>query len=345
MTAIMTSAIPGAPFCALVRLDAGDARAAVAVLEAHPAGLPRAPTDLTRALGASQGLLLLRGLEAISQEPPLLVRLSRLFGLVVENYLDTGMEPNKVHPSVPEILIVSIAAPVHQPTPARPVPALTAEGALPVCFPHRRGWHTDQSYRRPPPDISLFYAVQPAPAGQGQTLYANGTGAYAALSPAMQKRIEGLHGIHVKPRSGRSEQAVRAGETPKPLSPLEQPQRQPLVRTHPVTGQRALFLCEAGQMDWISGPIEGLGKGPDGEGAALLYELMAHYTSPPFTYVHEWQRGDLVVYDNRSTILAATWFDSDRHQRVMWRTTVWGNPGAEYAGVAKSWVGAGAVRD
>lgn len=91
-------------------------------------------------------------------------------------------------------------------------------------------------------------------------------------------------------------------------------------------------------MDWIDGPFEGLEPGPDGEGARLLYDLMRHYTQPRCVYVHEWRAGDLIIYDNRCTIHAATWFDADRHERVMWRTTIRGNPGAEYAGEAPSWL-------
>jgi taurine dioxygenase len=111
-----------------------------------------------------------------------------------------------------------------------------------------------------------------------------------------------------------------------------------VVRTHPVTGKRALYLCEAGQMDWIQGPFAGLEPGPDGAGAELLYTLMAHYTQPQFTYTHNWDEGDLIIYDNRTLVHAATWFDAEAHPRLMWRTTVFGNPGEVYAGEAKSWV-------
>jgi len=55
-------------------------------------------------------------------------------------------------------------------------------------------------------------------------------------------------------------------------------------------------------------------------------------------HVHEWTPGDLVVWDNRCTIHAATWFDAAREARVMWRTTVSGNPGPAYAGEARSWL-------
>ena len=323
--------LPGANFGGLVTFSGGaDAQAAVAAVEAAPNVLPQMLYDWN-------GFLFLRGMHAIADDAALLVRLSRPFGKEVENYQETLTDPTKVHQTVPEILVVSNVPPVKRAPPARPNPPLTADGKLPTQFPHRRGWHTDQSYRRPPPDLSLFFAAVAAPKDQAQTLYANGILAYEALSPKMKERVDDLQGIHAKPGSGRSESAVLAGETPEDLGPEAQPQRQPVVRTHPVTGQRALFMCERGQMDWIDGPFVGMEPGPHGDGAKLLYELMSHYTSPAFTYTHEWEQGDLVIYDNRSLIHAATWFDADKHDRVMWRTTVWGNPGEEYAGEDKSW--------
>ncbi|MCA8928810.1 MAG: TauD/TfdA family dioxygenase [Alphaproteobacteria bacterium] len=186
--------------------------------------------------------------------------------------------------------------------------------------------------------MSLFYCHRPAPPDQAQTLYADGVAAYAALPDDLKARVEGLQALHVRPRSGRSPLQLRAGERPKPLPPHEQPQPQPVARTHPVTGQTALFLCEYGQLDWQNGPFVGLEPGPDGEGARLAVQLMHHYTDPRFVYAHEWRQGDLIVYDNRCTIHAATWFDADRYERIMWRTTVRGNPGPDYAGEAPSWI-------
>lgn len=323
--------LPGATFGGLVRFGAADARVAVESLEAAPEALPRA-------LYESDGLLLLTGMQAVSEAPELLVRLSRLFGPEVEDYHETLSAKHMIHEHVPEIFMVSNLPPANRQPPAQPDPPLTADGGLPTQFPHRRGWHTDQSFRRPPPDVSLFYAVIPAPKGQGQTLYANGIAAYEALSTDLKARVDGLEGIHVMPGTGRSEPAVKAGEMPEDLLPHQQPQRQPVVRVHPVSGKRALYLCEAGQMDWTQGPFVGMEPGPDGDGAKLLYELMTHYTQPQFTYAHEWDAGDLIIYDNRTLVHAATWFDAAQHGRLMWRTTVMGNPGEMYAGEAKSWI-------
>jgi len=328
--------LPGARFGGRVRLPGGDARASIAAAEAAPDALPQA-------LAAAAGLLLLPGLDAIAAEPALLLRLSRLFGPQVEDYRHTLTARNMVHPEVPEIFVVSNVPPVSRQPPPRPEPPLDAAGCLPTRYPQRRGWHTDQSYRRPPPDISLFFAVEPVPKGEGQTLFADGTAAHAALPAELKARVQGLEGLHVQPGSGRSRDAVLKGEAAKPLAPHERPQRQPVVRMHPVTGKPALYLCESGQMDWIDGPFVGLEPGPHGEGARLLDALMAHLTRPEFVYVHEWNPGDLIVWDNRCLVHAATWFDAERHRRVMWRTTVHGNPGAAYAGERKSWIAEGAT--
>ena len=298
------------------------------------------PTLLSQMMDRYQGLLLIRNMNEISDEPELLLRLSNLFGREVESYHETRMARQNVHPEVPQILLVSNIPPADRAPPPEPNPARNADGTLPTRFPHRRGWHTDQSYRRPPPDVSLFYCVVPAPKDQAQTLYANGTAAYEALSAELKATVNTLVGIHAKPGIGRGEVAVRAGETPKELGPGDWPQCQPVVRVHPITGAAALYLCEAGQMDWVDGPFVGMEPGPDGDGAKLLYELMSHYTDSEFVYTHEWTAGDLVIYDNRTMVHAATWFDAEAHQRLMWRTTVSGNPGPEYVGERKSWLAA-----
>jgi taurine dioxygenase len=324
--------LPGANFGGLLRLrESAGAHALVAAAEAEPDALPRALAD-------SSGLLLLHGMDAMTEAPDLLVRLSRIFGAEVEDYRQTLTPLNMVHDTVPEIFVVANRPPASRAPPRRPDPPLTEDGKLPVQFPHRRGWHTDQSYRRPPPDISLFLAVVPIPQGQGQTLFADGTAAYEALPPALKARVDMLEGLHAPSSAKRTRDAVLAGETPRPLAPHEQSQRQPVARVHPVTGKRALYLCEFGQMDWLEGPFLGMQPGPNGDGAALLFELMAHLTQPQFVYVHEWTRGDLVVWDNRCLVHAATWFDADKEERVMWRTTVSGNPGPAYAGERKSWI-------
>ncbi len=296
------------------------------------------PKPVLDAFYEAHGLMVFRDLNDINDDPSLLVRLSRLFGSEVENYHKTLTPERLIHSQVPEVIVISNLPPMSFPVPDLPDPPTMPDGKLPMQFPHRKGWHTDQSFRRPPPDISLFYAMQPSPKGQGQTLYADGTAAYSSLSREMQQTVAGLSAIHAIPWTGRGEDAVRAGEIPTPLEPHQASQAQPIVRIHPVTGQPALYLCEEGQLDWILGPVADMDTGPDGAGGRLIYKLMTHYTQPQFTYAHDWDAGDLVIHDNRNLLHSATWFDAEQHGRIMWRTTVSGNAGEDYAGERKSWL-------
>jgi taurine dioxygenase len=91
-------------------------------------------------------------------------------------------------------------------------------------------------------------------------------------------------------------------------------------------------------MDFVDGPIQGLETGVHGEGAILLRELLTHVTRDEFVYVHEWAPGDLLIADNRNLLHCATWYDAEQYTRLMWRTTVMGNPGSEYAGESKTWI-------
>ena len=323
--------LPGSSFGQQMSFKAHGLAAAVSALE-------NTPNLLLDALLESDGVLVIRKANAITDDPSLLLRLSHLFGGQVEDYTKTLSTRNMVHTKHPHILVMANRPPSNRQPPPRPDPPLTTSGELPVQFPHRRGWHTDQSFRRPPPDISLFYAVTAAPRGQGQTLYADGYAAYEGLSTTQKRRIESLQGLHSLPWTGRSESAVLAGNELVDLLEHQRSQKQPLVRTHPVTGRKALYLCEDAQMDWVDGPIAGMQPGPGGDGAKLLYEIMGHFTQRKYTYTHEWSDSDLVIHDNRNIIHSATWYDADKYPRHMWRTTVTGNAGPEYEGETPSWL-------
>ena len=205
------TALPGATFGGLLTapINAADL---IFLAEASPTSLPLL-------LNEFNGFLLIKGMEMLEEKPELFLRLSQIFGTEVESYKETRMAKQNVHPEIPEILMVSNIPPADRKPPAQPNPPRNPDGSLPIQFPHRRGWHTDQSYRRPPPDISLFFCVVPAPKGQAQTLYANGIAAYEGLTLEMKTRINSLVGIHAKPGVGRGEVAVRAGEDPiEPVS-------------------------------------------------------------------------------------------------------------------------------
>jgi len=327
----VTRPLASVKFGASVEFAPAPSSAVIDKLEGDPSFLP----DL---LNSSGGLVVLKNLHSLRDDPASLVRISRLLGPEVENYRETLTAERFFHDTVPEVLVLSNRTPCNHFPPPPPEPVIAAAGTFPIQFPHRKGWHTDQSYRRPPPDISLLYALEVPPAGQGQTLYADCTCAYETLSDSLKQSIENRIGIHAPKWVGRSEQAVRDGIAPRTLLPHQQPQHHRLVRRHPVTGKPALYLCEDGQMDFVDGPIKELETGPDGEGARLLYELVTHATQPHNVYVHRWARGDLVIGDNRCLLHTATWYNAKKFTRVLWRTTVMGNPGQEYDGDSKSWI-------
>lgn len=303
--------------------------------------------ELRAAINSGRGLLLARGLVGIASEPGLLVRLSNLFG-VAEDYREGRAAPVYLSDEHPEIAVISNAPPSSRDVPELPAPELAPSGRIPTQYPHRRGWHSDDSFRRPPPDFSLFYAAQPTPHGQGQTLFADMSAAWDALPLELCHEIEhkALVAAHTNPWISRNRDAVLNG-----ASLLAAPARaqafsadggapsvwQPCVCDHPETGRRALYLSDCCQLDFVDGPMGSpshtFSRGVGGDGDALMTALVSHSTHERFVVVHDWERGDLVVYDNRSTMHCATWYNGDKYRREMWRTFVRGNPSPAFGDV------------
>ena len=167
-------------------------------------------------------------------------------------------------------------------------------------------WHTDKPYYATPPAITTLHAVELPPVG-GDTEFANCALAYEALPDATKRRIAGLR-VAFQWEHGR-----RPGYYANDLPPVD----HPLVRTHPETGRKALYLG-----NHATG-IEGM---TEAEGAALLGELLAHTTQPCFTYAHRWRPGDLVMWDNRCLLhRAVANYEMTKYRRVMHRNVVKGS--------------------
>lgn len=185
----------------------------------------------------------------------------------------------------------------------------------PIAIPTERGnyyWHTDKSYHAVPSLLTMLHAVELPPLGGG-TQFANTAMAYAALPDAMKARIGGMRAVH-------SWEASRINCGGRPATEEQKRERppvdHPLVRTHPDTGAKVLYLGNH------AGHIIDL---PDVEGAALLAELLEFATQPRFVYTHAWQPGDLVLWDNRCLVHRALPHDDmTRHRRVLHRTVVTG---------------------
>ena len=178
-------------------------------------------------------------------------------------------------------------------------------------------WHSDITYKAKPPLGSLLYALEVPPEG-GDTLYADMYAAYESLDDETKARLEGLEAIH---RYGdRYQMMAEVDRDRPPLTPeqlAEVPDViHPVVRTHPETGRKALFVNEGFTIG-----IVGL---PEVEGKALLEKLFEHSVHPERVYRHRWRAGDLVMWDNRCTMHRATEYDL-RHVRAMHRTTIQGD--------------------
>jgi alpha-ketoglutarate-dependent taurine dioxygenase len=179
-------------------------------------------------------------------------------------------------------------------------------------------WHTDTSYRRRPSRCSLLYAKEvPHRDGEplGDTVFANTIAAYQALPESMKQRIDGLKAIH------RYSARRRVADSPRPKLTAEQLAEtpdisHPIVRTHPYTGRKSLYVT-AGECVGIEGM-------PEDEAVDLIAELDAHCVRPEFLYRHKWRVGDLLMWDNATSMHLAICDYALPQRRLMHRTTVIG---------------------
>ncbi|WP_420561217.1 TauD/TfdA dioxygenase family protein [Tepidicaulis sp.] len=181
------------------------------------------------------------------------------------------------------------------------------------------GWHSDWSFQETPPAATLLHSKVVPPKG-GDTLYADCARAYEALSPAMKKLLAPLNAVHsaILPYSKKGIFAQEKEERTMQIitsDEAEKTQSHPLVRTHPVTGRKALYVSPVYTVG-----IEGMSNE---ESQWLLGGLYQHMTKPEFIYRHKWRENMLVMWDNRSTLHFAEG-GYDGYLRVMHRTTVAG---------------------
>jgi alpha-ketoglutarate-dependent 2,4-dichlorophenoxyacetate dioxygenase len=172
-------------------------------------------------------------------------------------------------------------------------------------------WHSDASFRAVPSKYSLLSARGPTPEG-ADTEFADMRAAYDALPERTKREIEDYVCEHSLMFSRGSLGFVDYTDEEKEMF---KPVRQRLVRTHPVTGRRSLYLSSH------AGTILGM---PTPEARLLLRDLTEHATQRQFVYVHKWRPHDLVMWDNRQTLHRGRRFD-DTQPRDVRRTTVAGD--------------------
>ena len=199
-------------------------------------------------------------------------------------------------------------------SPVHSISNLDAEGK-PSNSPYVQAnyaWHTDHSFRPQPALMTMLYGLE-LPQHGGDTEFANMTKAYDSLSPQKQQRLAGLRVEH-------SYEYMRRTVTDRPASEDERrdapPVNHPLVRTHPETGRKSLYL------GMYASRVVGM---PDDAGRKLLDELLAHATQPQFVYRHTWHKHDLLLWDNRCLLhRAIPNYAVAKERRVMQRVVVKG---------------------
>ncbi len=166
-------------------------------------------------------------------------------------------------------------------------------------------WHTDTTHAEQPPALTLLLARVLPPYG-GDTMFANAYLAYEGLSDGLRRVVDGLSAVHQG-----TELAATAGLDRQAVTTVH-----PVVRTHPETGRKVLFVNGN-----YTSHFEGWTKE---ESAPLLQYLYAQVARPEYTYRHRWQVGDLIIWDNRCTQHAVVG-DTQGAERVLHRVTIAGD--------------------
>ena len=242
-----------------------------------------------------KGILLFRDQEITREQH---IAFSRRFG-ELDNH---DSLPRDRHPDYPELLLVT---------------NIPKENGQPSDSKYTgQQWHSDLSFTPVPSLGSLLRGITIPPVG-GDTMFTNMYRAYDTLSDGMKKLLEGLHAIHTGSRKIVDLSSDRATEQKK----LNPPIAQPVVRVHPETGRKALYIgdkvsCFVGMTEEESRP--------------LIEYLVKHATRPQFVYRHQWRANDIVLWDNRCTMHIALGDYEDGEIRHLERTTVKGTPSGYY---------------
>jgi len=178
-------------------------------------------------------------------------------------------------------------------------------------------WHADETFLAAPPIITMLHA-QEIPEYGDDTLWTDMELAFDALSPRLREYIDGLTAVHDIALQG--ERDVQLGKNDPAwvaeLISLGHRVEHPVVRRHPVTGTRSLYVNPVYTRFLVGVPPE--------ENELILPYLFRHCTNPHFVYRHRWREGDVVIWDNRTTLHLAV--DAYQGARRMHRVSILENP-------------------
>ena len=210
------------------------------------------------------------------------------------------LKPHRVkrtrHPDHPELTVMGIGT-------------RKADGKVdPAIYNRGGGWHTDSPWDSEICKATQLYALA-IPSFGGDTLFASMYEGYEALPDGLKKRIDGLKAEHVY--GGRTR---RDAELLDPEDRDRPPAIHPIVRTHEETGRKSLYANPYHILR-----IQGLGQS---ESDALIAELTERMVSTTAQYRHQWKVGDIVIWDNRCALHAATGGYPIEEKRIHWRVTI-----------------------
>lgn len=200
------------------------------------------------------------------------------------------------HPDYPELTVMGTGA-------------VKPDGTIDNAIRSRGvGWHTDLPYEDEPAKATQLYGVE-IPTHGGDTLFADMYAAYEALPQALKDRVEPLTArFRYGGRTARGDALL--DDKDKARAPAE----HRIVKVHPETGRKSLYVNPTHILD-----IVGL---DEAESDALLDELFGYMLQPGCQYRHKWQKGDVVIWDNRCSIHSATGDYPPDQKRIHWRVTI-----------------------
>ncbi len=178
---------------------------------------------------------------------------------------------------------------------------------------HGAGWHTDHTNHVRPPKYTSLYAVA-LPSSGGDTAVVNMRAGYAALPDTIKQKSQGMKTVNVFQGSASARYSGQSADAQIERKP--EPVLQPLVRTHPDNGTRALYFHPVKAEN-----IVGMGAA---ESQALLDELLKQAVRPEFTYRHQWRKGDMLIWDNRAALHRAHFDYNPDEYRLLYRVLVRG---------------------
>lgn len=277
------------------------------------------------------GLLAVRGDDLCELAPDELIAWSNVFGDV--EYKAQVAREDKMVKGFPILRIGNIKDEAGKPAAQLAiVPQLRTDADIRYNPETRRPvWHTDSTFRQHPPIGSVFHCRQ-SPAAGGETLFADTRTAYARLDSAAKTKLADLEAVCSVAHHDKKISLYSPGYpvlTPEQRA-ANPPNRVPIVLEHPVSGIPALYglnssTCAILPKDQKISPdlldicdLEGI----EDDSVQIWRDMLPYVTGPEFTVKWQWRPGDIVVWDNRCTIHAATGYDYEANSREMWRLTL-----------------------